>query len=116
MSNQIYKFSNGLAEISSMDLFVSNANALIVSQISDGVFSCETELPFTINVSKNQIPHLEEEEIMIVMREKVNLSAHGKNYVQIKNSTLDTDIESAPKPYRPLVIPNGFTELKGKNE
>lgn len=113
MAAKIYKYSNTLDEISSMELFVSNAQALIVSQIMDGIYAYDATLPFTITTSINQVPFLKEEEIMVVLREKIDLSAHGKDDISIKNMNIDTT--QSPKPYRPLEIPEGFTELKGSN-
>jgi hypothetical protein len=109
--NKIYKFSNSLNEISSMDLYVSNANSLIISYVSDGIYSCNSSIPFSITTAKITVPFLEEEEIMLVSREKIDLTTHTPFGVAIKNLNIDTEI--LPKPYRPLEIPEGFTELKG---
>jgi hypothetical protein len=113
MTVKIYKYSNTLDEISSMELFVSNAQSLLVSQLMDGVYSYDATLPFTISTASGQIPFLEEEEIMVVLREKIDLSAHGKDDIAIKNMNIDTT--QSPKPYRPLATPKGFTELRGSN-
>ena len=54
-----------------------------------------------------------DEEIVIVIREKVDLTARGPNDVLVKNIGKDVggDDYVDKKPYRPKSLPPGFTEL-----
>jgi hypothetical protein len=119
MSNKIYNFNkNTLTEIDHVDLVIEDAQALIIDQLVDSAnFSASSTLPFTISLAEKHVPFLEEEEFMVVVREKVNLSAQGPNDVIIKN--VDKDIGQGSykdkKPYRPVELPTGFTEMKRSN-
>lgn len=111
MNNKIYKFyKEELNEIDSMDLFVSNAHSLIISQISDADKVSSNTISFTISSGNNHVPYLKEEEIMLVIREKIDLTAHGPNPVA------NTSDDKNQMPYRPSDLPIGFVELKGENK
>jgi len=120
MSNKIYKFNkDSLTEIDHMDLIVADSQALIISHLVDSAnFTGSSTLSFTISTAEKHVPFLKEEEFMVVVREKVDLSAHGPNDVTIKNIDKDKgkgDYKDK-KAYRPSSLPDGFTELKRTNE
>lgn len=110
MAYKLYKFNTEeLNEIDNITLALSNANALIISNIADMTKSYSNTLTFTITSGNNHVPYLEDTEIMVVVREKVDLTAHGPNPVE--NTTSDKN----KRPYRPVNLPQGFIELKGEN-
>lgn len=119
MSNSIYKFNkDSLTEIDHYDLSIGGSQAMIISHLVDSAnFSASSTLSFTISLAEKHAPFLNEEEFMIVLREKVNLSAQGSNDVILKN--VDKDIGQGnykdKTPYRPVELPIGFTEMKRSN-
>ena len=111
--NKIVKFSKAsLSEIAEKDLFLENSFALSILQDADNTKPYSYSLPFQISVAKIHAPYIDEE-IVIVIREKVDLTARGPNDVLVKNIGKDVggDDYVDKKPYRPKSLPPGFTEL-----
>ena len=113
MSTYIVKFDKDLTEIGRMELSIENPVELIVMQYGD----CNTKsysfaFPFEISVAKDHAPYVEEE-MVVVIREKVDLTATGPNDVTIKNIGRDLggDDSVLSTPYRPKDLPPGFQEL-----
>lgn len=124
MSNSICKLyynmleSNSFGIIDYLQLDTVNSDTFFISHSIDSIKSNSFSIPFTIAVSKNQVPYLNEEEIIMVIREKVAFAASGPNYTKIKNNGKDIGREDY-KDYVPLRqsdLPNGFIEMKGVNE
>lgn len=110
MANKLYKFNTEeLNEIDNISLIISDANYLIISNIADMTKSYSNTITFTITSGDKHVPYLEDTEMMVVVREKVSLTAHGPNPVE--NTTTDKN----KRPYRPVNLPVGFVELKGEN-
>jgi len=124
MSNSVYKFnynmltSGGFSLVDRIAMDTENSDTIFVSHTIDSVKASNMELPFTIFVSKNPVPYINEEEMVLVIREKVDFAARGPNYVDIKNTGKDIGKEDY-KDYVPLRqsdLPSGFIEIKGINE
>jgi hypothetical protein len=124
MSNTIYKLyynmleSNGFAMIDYIPLDTVNSDTFFISHSIDSIKSNSFSIPFTVSVSKNQTPYINDEEMIISIREKIDFVASGKNYATIKNIGKDIGKEDY-KDYVPLRqsdLPNGFIEIKGINE
>jgi len=124
MSNSVYKFyyniltTGGFALVDRISLNTENSDTIFVSHTIDSVKTDNLEVPFTITVSKNPVPYINEEEMVLVIREKVDFVARGPNYVDIKNTGKDIGKEDY-KDYVPLRqsdLPSGFIEMKGINE
>ena len=90
----LYKFmtnssSYEIIDTISLEIIASeNNDTFIVSNILDTVKEYSTSLPFTISVAKTIVPYLKDEEMSVVIREKVDLSASGKNFTIIKNNLI----------------------------
>lgn len=108
MAIQILKFNKSLSLIDSEEIEFSDA--LIIDHYADTIKTSEGEIGFTISTIDSQIPNIDEVEYCVVIREKVDLTAKGVNDVMIKNR----DKEDSSKPYKPVDLPTGFIELKGK--
>jgi hypothetical protein len=124
MSNSVYKFySNSLASgyftlVDYIPLDTVNANTLFISHSIDTLKSNSYSIPFTIAVSQTAVPYLQEAEMVISIREKVDFVARGPNDITIKNIGKDIG-KGNYKDYVPLRqsdLPSGFVELKGINE
>lgn len=115
MSATIYKLDKDtLLEISSLELVLEDIQSFSIQHIHDNSISDSTTMPFTINVAKGYVPQIEEE-FVIVIRERVDATSIGAHDITITNSGEDIGKPNYnPKvPYRPLELPQGFTELKG---
>jgi hypothetical protein len=117
MNCSIIQFTKStLVSGSTKELAMSNVSALIVDHTADVVKSSSDTLLFTISMAPTHAPYIKEEEFVIVIREKVDLTARGPNDIFIKNAGKDVGeyeyVDSSP--YRPLEMPIGFKELKGK--
>jgi len=111
MSTGIVKFKKDtLEEIAQKDLFLEYSWDLTISQFYDAYKADSDVLPFEISVA-NHAPYIEEE-IIVVIRERVDLTARGPNDVLIKNIGKDLGGENYidQKPYRPKELPPGFEE------
>jgi hypothetical protein len=82
---------------------------MVISQIADMTKSYSNTLTFTISSGDKHVPYLEETEMVVVVREKVNLTDHGQNPVE------NTSSDRNKRPYRPANLPQGFVELKGES-
>jgi len=112
MTTAIIKFNkDSLAQIGSQELFIENSWNLTISQFADAVKPYEDVLPFSISVAVEHAPYIEEE-MIVVIREKVDLAAVGPNDVLLKNIGKDNGGENYidKKPYRPKDLPPGFEE------
>ena len=110
--------SNGFAMIDYIPLDTVNSDTFFISHSIDSIKSNSFSIPFTVSVSKNQTPYINDEEMIISIREKIDFVASGKNYATIKNIGKDIGKEDY-KDYVPLRqsdLPNGFIEIKGINE
>ena len=94
--------------VDSMDLMVSNANAMTISHVLDATKSSSTIIPFSLEIANVYVPLLNEEEMMVVSRNKVDMIAHGPNDM----ASLEEVSGSGKMPRSPSVLPTGFKELK----
>ena len=112
MTTSIVKFSKAtLNELGSEDLFIENSWDLTICQFYDVYLSNSYAIPFEISVAAEHAPYIEEE-MVVVIRERVDLAAVGPNDVLIKNIGKDLGGENYvdKKPYRPKELPPGFEE------
>lgn len=111
MATSIIKFNKEtLQGVGYKDLFLVNSWDLTISQFYDAYKADSDVLPFEISVA-NHAPFIEDE-IIVVIRERVDLTARGPNDVLIKNIGKDLGGENYidAKPYRPKELPPGFEE------
>jgi len=114
MTTSIVKFSKqDFLTHTSMDLFIEDASELTIVQYADATISTSHTLPFEIPVADTHAPSIDEAEMALVIREKVDLSARGPNDVPVKNAGKDLGGENYidKKPYRPKTLPPGFQEV-----
>lgn len=112
MTTAIVKFNKDtLTEVGRKGLFVENSWGLTISQFYDVEKPGSYNLSFAISVAEEHAPYIEEE-MAVVIREKVDLAAIGPNDVLIKNIGKDDGGENYinKKPYRPKGLPPGFEE------
>lgn len=116
--SKLYKIDKDLSIVSSKSMASTNVNALTILHTWDGVVSNSTTLNFTIDITSGHVPYINEEEFMIVIRERVDATARGTQDITITNVGEDIGKENYNEkvPYRPWELPQGFTELKGQNE
>ena len=113
MTTAIVKFNkSNLSKVSSKDLFLENSWGLTITQFYDAIFPYSHSFPFEISVAKEHAPHIKEE-MVLVIREKVDLTAQGPNDTIIKNIGKDLGGEEVidNKPHRPKDLPPGFQEV-----
>lgn len=113
MTTAILKFDKRyLGNFETKNLFLENSHSLTIVEYSDCKKPYSQVLPFEISVAEKHAPYIEEE-MVIVIREKVDLTARGPNDVLIKNIGKDLGGENYidSKPYRPKDLPPGFQEL-----
>ena len=119
MNVKIYKIDKDtLFEIGEETLSASNAQAMSISHVHDSTISNSSTINFTIDIADGHTPYIYEEEFMVVIREKVDATSRGPHDVEITNAGVDIGKPNYNKkvPYRPLELPQGFKELKGRNE
>jgi len=113
MTTAIVKFNkSNLSKVSSKDLFLENSWGLTITQFYDAILPYSHSFPFEISVAKEHAPYIKED-MVVVIREKVDLTAVGPNDVTIKNIGKDDGGENYidVKPYRPKDLPPGFEEV-----
>ena len=113
MSTSIVKFNKlTLLEVGRKDLFLENSFDLTISQFYDANVASSYTIPFEISVADEHVPYIEED-MVVVIRERVDLTARGPNDVLIKNIGKDLGGENYidKKPYRPKELPPGFEEV-----
>lgn len=113
MSTAIVKLNKqGLWEMGRKELFLENSFDLTISQFMDALKPSSDVLEFSITVAEEHAPYIQEE-MVVVIREKVDLTARGPNDVTIKNIGKDVGGENYidKKPYRPKELPPGFEEV-----
>lgn len=118
MSAKIHKIDkDNLTEIDSQMLSMDNVTAIMPQHIYDNSISDQILVPFRIDVSKRYVPSIKNEEMMVVVREKVDATAHGTNETIISNigEDLGKGDYNEGAPYPPWELPQGFKEIKGKN-
>ncbi|MFA7219276.1 MAG: hypothetical protein WC119_02070 [Synergistaceae bacterium] len=120
MSAKIYKLDKDtLAEVAVTDLAMDDITMLSIHHVHDSNISSSGIISFSLDISNNlHIPYIEEEEFMVVVRERIDATARGPNDMTINYVGDDIGKENynEKKPYRPWELPYGFTELKGKNK
>ena len=114
MTVTIYKFNkDGLFEVSSLDMMMSNSASMTVSHLAGVVKSSEVTLPYIIEGVDRHIPDVEDVEFCIVARKKVDMTATGINENIKKNIGEDVGeynhTDNVPSP--PSDLPPGFTEV-----
>ena len=117
MSQQLYKFNkNTFATIDYIILASNNVNNIVVTHTLDCEKSIGLEIPFTVSGAQKVVPHINDPEYCIVLREKVDFTAIGVDDTVIKdiNEDLGHENHTNESPYRPVELPAGFIELKGK--
>ena len=115
MSAKIYKIDkDSLLEISNVISEVSNVSSFAIDHFDSNAVSDEYTLNFEIEIAKGHVPHIYEEEFMVVIREKVDATSRGVNDITITNIGDDIGKPRYNKkvPHRPLDLPPGFRELK----
>jgi len=118
MSSKLYKIDKDtLTEISSTRLEFSEATALAIQHIHDATITLSESIPFTITILDKHVPYINEEEFMVVIRERIDVTARGPQDTTLNNLGDDIGRENYNNkvPYRPLELPPGFQELKGNN-
>ncbi len=118
MSSKLYKIDKDtLVEISSTELEISGATALSIQHIHDATITSSENLPFNITILDKHVPYINQEEFMVVIRERIDVTARGPQETTLNNLGDDIGRENYNKkvPYRPLELPPGFQELKGNN-
>lgn len=113
MTTAIVKFDKQtLAKVGSKELFLENSWDLTICEFSDSVLSNSCTLPFTISVAQEHAPFIQEN-MVVVIRERVDLTATGPNDVILKNIGKDNGGENYidAKPYRTKDLPPGFEEV-----
>jgi len=118
MSTKFYKIhKDTLTEITSDVLTISNVNSIVIQHVYDSVISDEANINFTISFAEGHVPYLENEEFMIVIREKVDATSRGPHDITITNVGKDIGRSNYKNkvPHRPWEFPQGFKELKGIN-
>lgn len=116
MTTSIVKFNkNGLdtdTQCFVKKLFIENASDFTILQYADNTKSYSYTVPFEISVADIHAPYIKEE-MVLVIREKVDLTAQGPNDTIIKNIGKDLggeeNIDSSPR--RPKDLPPGFQEV-----
>jgi len=97
-------------------LDIEYISGLSIGHVDGGIVPDDGELPFSIEVVKNHVPYIKEEEFMIVTKDRIDLAARGINSFVIAERLDDIGgykyNESAP--YAPVELPPGFIELKGE--
>jgi hypothetical protein len=119
MSSKIYKIDkDSLTEIDSVSLAVSNVQSVIIQHVYDSTISDASIIPFQIDIADGHAPYIHEEEFMVVIRERVDATSRGVNDIEITNAGEDIGEFNHKNrvPYRPWELPQGFRELRGKNE
>jgi hypothetical protein len=76
-----------------------------------------SNIPFTITILDKHVPYINQEEFMVVIRERIDVTARGPHETTLNNLGDDICRENYKNkvPYRPLELPPGFQELKGNN-
>jgi hypothetical protein len=113
MTAAIVKFDkDGLWEYGTLQLPIENVFDLTIPMTYDVMVSSSQDLPFLISVAEVHAPYIEEE-MVVVIREKVDLTARGPNDTLIKNIGKDLGGENYidSTPYRPKELPPGFEEV-----
>lgn len=116
MSATIYKINKDtLLEVASSSLFVENVQSIGVQHIHDNSISDEALIPFELDISVGYVPEIDEE-IVVVIREKVDATSRGPYDITITNVGDDKGKANYNQkvPYRPWELPQGFRELKGE--
>jgi len=77
----------------------------------------DSNIPFTITILDKHVPYINQEEFMVVIRERIDVTARGPHETTLNNLGDDIGRENYKNkvPYRPLELPPGFQELKGNN-
>lgn len=109
-----------LLPVGNTNLNISDLNSIekmILQHFIDYPIESDNILEFEIDIVDNYVPHLNEEEFVVVIREKVDATAKGPHDVKISNIGKDLGRKNYNEkvPYRPLDLPHGFTELKGED-
>lgn len=118
MNSKIHKFSkNSLLSVDSEILFSDQAITLTIDHGTDTTLGYSQEIPFRIEGAQHGAPYIEENQYMIVIRERVDMSARGPEDVTIKN--VGEDIGQGnykdKAPYRPSNN-DMFTVLRNRGE
>jgi len=110
---------NTLTLIDTIQLIMSNSMSFTISDYLDLIYLSRKDsqtLSFTIEPVQAQVPYIKNESFVLVVREKVDLSA-----TQPYDQTLAFEDKDTGKhdyinsyPYQPRNIIQGFTELKGE--
>jgi len=119
MSATIYKIDKDtLVERASEVLLIEDVQSMSIRHIHDNAVSDQTTLNFTFDIMDMHAPLIEDEEFVVVIREKVDATSRGPHDVTITNVGDDVGKPNYKKkvPYRPWELPQGFRELKGENE
>ena len=110
----IYKLDKDtLSLVDNKHMAISNVQSLVIQHIHDNSVSDESTLVFSIEVAKHHAPYIEEEEFVVAIREKVDLTARGPYDITLRNIGKDKGWEDYKdsSPYRPMELPEGFREL-----
>jgi len=115
MSSFLYKIDKNLNLLSEVDLSLEFSNGMTISHFEDINVSDKRDLTFSFEALPNNVPILNDEEYVVVIREKVNLSDNTPTEIITKNNgTIEGSKNNNKK--RPYSHPNGvaiFRELRG---
>jgi hypothetical protein len=116
MSATIYKIDKDtLLEKASQVLFIESIQSISVQHVHDNAISDEALITFEFDIAQGYVPEIEEE-IVVVIRERVDATSRGPHDLKITNVGDDKGKPNYNQkvPYRPWELPQGFTELKGE--
>jgi len=115
---KIHKFSSyNLTDISSLNLFMNNMVGMTMDHTLDCTKQFSNTIAFSITAVNNHIPHIYDEEFVVVVRERVDFRSMGPDYPFVKEQGKDIGqmnyINSSPNPTVGLMA--GFEELRRNN-
>ena len=116
MSSTLVKINKNTFDIIDTINLGMSCNAMIIHNQLDSINSTDLTIPFSISVSRSQVPSLKEVKFCLSTRSKVDLTANNVNNIIITNE--DKDVGNInyhdTQPYTPRNEPYGFIELKGE--
>ncbi len=105
-----------LSQFTSIQLLMESSNAVSISHWIDEKSSLSTNyidnsltLPFVINAVSSQIPFMDDNEYVMVVREKVNIAESGSKSME---TSIISTTDNRVSPYTPKTLPPFFKELK----
>lgn len=118
MSIKLTKLNkDSLSIVDQVEISLDYANGMTISHFTDITVTSQKDLTFSFKTLPKNVPILQDEEYIVVIREKVNLSDNTSNEISTKKNGKVVGKKNYNNAI-PYSHPNGiamFTELKGKN-